>query len=183
MSKTVRLTLYPPNPIIFVSLFFLNISKKGTKHAAFTCNPLSFTNFAETDSLTTVDISVVERYPMKVLAGVRSNTTVDTFVKFRYDSYLNRKALFVGHIRRCFCVIRNAITLLKTHQYDLLPQNFGWTNEGGVMTQPIPPELLVCSLCGGRCETRKCSCKTNKHLDAVSSVTKSRERMYMGIKP
>ena len=37
------------------------VSKVGTKYAALTCNPFSLTNFAETDSLTTVDISVVER--------------------------------------------------------------------------------------------------------------------------
>ena len=33
------------------------VSKVGTKHAAPICNPLSLTNFAETDSLTTVDIT------------------------------------------------------------------------------------------------------------------------------
>ena len=30
---------------------------------------------------------------MKVSAGARSNTTADTFDKFRHDSYLNEKAL------------------------------------------------------------------------------------------
>ena len=54
------------------------VSKVGTKHAALTCNPLSLTKFAETDSLTTVDISVVERYLVKVLTGARSNTTAMT---------------------------------------------------------------------------------------------------------
>ena len=53
----------------------------------------SITNFAETDSLPLVDISVVERYLVKVLAGARSNTTADTFDKFRHDSYFNGKAL------------------------------------------------------------------------------------------
>ena len=67
------------------------VSKVGTKHAALTCNPLSLTKFAETDSLTTVDISVVERYLGKVLAGTRSNTTADTFDKFRHDSYLKKR--------------------------------------------------------------------------------------------
>ena len=151
------------------------VSKVGTKHAALTCNPLSLINFAETDSLTTVDISVVERYMVKVWAGARSNTTADTFHKFRHDSYLKGKALtdlpptssaICGHIRWCFCVIRNAIALLETHQHDLLPQNFGWTIEGSVMiptesTQPILPELLVRCQCGGRCEIRKCKCTAN----------------------
>ena len=146
------------------------VSKAGTKHAALTCNPFSLTNFAETDSLNLVDISVVERYLVKVLAGARLNTTADTFDKFRHDSYFNGKALtdlpptslaICGHIRWCFCMITNAITLLETHQHDLLHQNFGWTIEGSVMIptasiQTILPELLVCCLCGGRCEIRKC---------------------------
>ena len=57
------------------------VSKVGTKHAELTCNPFSLTNFAETDSLTTVDISVVERYIGQVWTGARSNTTADTFEK------------------------------------------------------------------------------------------------------
>ena len=100
------------------------VSKVGTKHAELTCNPFSLTNFAETGSLTTVDIRVVERYIVKVWAGACSNTAADTFEKFRHDSYVNGKALtdlpltwsvICGHIRRCFCVIRNAFTLLETH--------------------------------------------------------------------
>ena len=43
------------------------VSNVGTKHAALACNPLSLTNFAETDSLTKVDISVVERYQPRQL--------------------------------------------------------------------------------------------------------------------
>ena len=165
------------------------VSKVGTKHAALKCNPLSLTNFAETDSLATVDNGVVERYLVKVLAGARSNTTADTFDKFRHDRYFNGKALtdlpptssaICGHIRWWFCVIRNAITLLETHQHDLLPQNFGWTIEGIVMIpttsiQPIPPELLVYCLCGGRCEILKCKCKANGQIYAFSSVTKKRD--------
>ena len=61
-----------------------------------------------------------------------------TLLKLIHYCYLNGKALtdlpptssaICGHIRRCFCVIRNAITLLETHQHDLLDQNFGWTND------------------------------------------------------
>ena len=114
------------------------VSKVGTEHAALTCNPFYLTNFAETDSLTTVDISVVERYLVKVWDGVCSNNTADIFDKLRHDCYFSGKALtdllptssaICGHIRWCFCVIRNAITLLETHQHDLLPQNCGCTNE------------------------------------------------------
>ena len=166
------------------------VSKVGTKHAALTCNPLSLTNFAETDSITKVDISVAERYLVRFgLELVQTPDTADTFDKFRHNSYLNEKVLtdlpptssaICGHVRWCFCVIRNAITLLETYQHDLLPQNFGWTIEVGVMIptasiQPILPELLVCCLCGGRCEIRKCTCKANGHIYGFSSVTKKRD--------
>ena len=114
------------------------VSKVGTKHAALTCNPFYFTNFAKTDSITTFDISIVERCIVKVWDGACSNNTADIFDKLRHDCYLNGKAptdwpptssAICGHISWCFCVIRNAITLLETHQHDLLPQNFDCTNE------------------------------------------------------
>ena len=69
------------------------VSKVGTKNAALTCNPFSLTNFAETDSLTTVYISVVERNIVKVWDGACSNNTADIFDKLRHDCYLNGKAL------------------------------------------------------------------------------------------
>ena len=56
-----------------------DVSKVGTKHGELTCNPFSLTNFAETDSLTSVDISVVERYIGKVWSGARSNITADIY--------------------------------------------------------------------------------------------------------
>ena len=69
------------------------VSKVGTKQDALTCNPFSFTNFAETDSLTTLDISVVEHYLVKVWDGACSNNTADIFDKLRHDCYLNGKTL------------------------------------------------------------------------------------------
>ena len=41
--------------------------------------------------------------------------------------------------------------------------------------QPIPTELFVSCLCGGRCEIRECKCKANGHIYAFSSVTKRRD--------
>ena len=90
---------------------------------------------AGTESLTTVGISVVERYIVKVWDGACSNNTADIFHKLRHDCYLNGKALtdlpptssaICGDIRWCFCVIRNANTLLENNQHDIL---FGCTNE------------------------------------------------------
>ena len=76
------------------------VGKVGTKHAALTCNPLSLTNLAETDPLTTVDISVVERYLVKVRDGACSNNTAGIFDKLRHDCYLNGKELMYHQPRR-----------------------------------------------------------------------------------
>ena len=70
-----------------------DVSKVGTKHAVLTCDPLSLTTFAETDSLTTVDISAVERYIVKVWDGACANNIADIFDKLRHDCYLNGKVL------------------------------------------------------------------------------------------
>ena len=80
--------------LVKVHVLFGNdaVSKVGTKHAALTCNPFYLTNFAETDSLTTVDISVVERYLVKVWDRTCSNNTADIFDKLRHDCYFNGKA-------------------------------------------------------------------------------------------
>ena len=77
-----------------------DVSKVGTKHAALTCNPFSLTNFDETDSLTKVDMSVVERYLVKVWDGACSNNTADIFDKLRHDCYLNEKELIYHQPRR-----------------------------------------------------------------------------------
>ena len=127
------------------------VSKVGIKHAALTCNPFSLTNLAGTESLTTVDIIVVERYLVKAWDRACSFNTADIFDKLRHDCYLNGKALtdlpptssaICGHIRWCFCVIRNAITLLETHQQDLLPQNFGCTN--GIYQYMCQQMMKIC---------------------------------------
>ena len=147
------------------------VSKVGTKHAALVCHPMSLTNFAETNSLTKADISVVEQYLVRLWVGARSNTTVDTFDKLRYDCYLKGKSLnelpptssvIRDHIRRCFFVIRNAVTLLEANHDSLDPKDFGWTNESGVLVpntflHHLPSDILVTCQCTGNCERRhKC---------------------------
>ena len=90
------------------------VSKIGTKYAAITCNPLSLSTFAENDSLTETDISVIEHYLVKLWTGVRSSTTVKTFDELRHNFYLNDKPLnelpptsaaIYGHIQRSFYVV------------------------------------------------------------------------------
>ena len=90
------------------------VSKIGTKYAAITCNPLSLSTFAENDSLTETDISVIEHYLVKLWTGVRSSTTVKTFDESRHNFYLNGKpsnelpptsAAIYGHIQRSFYVV------------------------------------------------------------------------------
>ncbi|MES9884561.1 MAG: hypothetical protein ABW185_27265 [Sedimenticola sp.] len=150
------------------------VSKVGTKHAALVCQPMSLTNFAETNSLAEADIRVVEQYLVRLWAGARSSTTVDTFDKLRYDCYLKGKSLnelpptssvICGHIRRCFFVIRNAITLLEANHDSLDPKDFGWTNESGVLVPErflyhLPPNILVLCQCTGKCD-RRCKCRSN----------------------
>ena len=54
-------------------------------------SPLSLNTFAENDSLTKNDISVIEHYLVKLWTGVRSSTTVKTFDELRHLFYLNGK--------------------------------------------------------------------------------------------
>lgn len=150
------------------------VSKVGTKHAALVCNPMSLTNFAETNTLTDDDIRVVEKYLVKLWAGARTTTTIDTFNRLRYDCYMKGKSLnelpptssaIRGHIQRSFFVIRNAITLLDEHYGSLDPKDFGWTSDSGVLVpekllHPIPPDILVLCQCSGKCD-RRCKCRSN----------------------
>ena len=151
------------------------VSKVGTKHAALVCNPLVLVNFAETDSLTAADMSIVEDFLVKVWSGSRSKPTADTFDKLRHDHYLKGKplnelpptsAVIRGHIRRCFYLIRNVVTLLETRQTGLDPEDFGWTTTNGVLCPTtfmhrLSPELLVVCSCSGKCDTRRCKCKAS----------------------
>ena len=53
-----------------------SLSKVGTKHAAFTCDPIKYrSGFAESDELFEADIGKTEEYLVKVWVGARSNTT------------------------------------------------------------------------------------------------------------
>ena len=69
------------------------VGKIGTKYAAITCKPVSLNTFAENDSLTETDISVIEHYLVKLWTGVRPSTTVKTFDELRHHFYLNGKPL------------------------------------------------------------------------------------------
>ena len=149
------------------------VSKVGTKHAALVCQPMSLINFAETNSLAEADIRDVERYLVRLWEGARSNTTADTFDDLRYNCYLKGKSLnelpptssvICGHIRRCFFVIRNAITLLETN-VTMDPQDFGWTNVSGVLVperflRHLPADILVLCQCTGKCNSR-CKCRSS----------------------
>ena len=64
-------------------------SKIGTKWAAITCNQLYLNTFAENDSLTETDISVIEHHLVKLWTGLHSSTTVKTFDELRHHFYLN----------------------------------------------------------------------------------------------
>ena len=70
------------------------LSKVGTKHAAMTCNPVQYLmNFGEEVVLSEQDIALAERFLVHVWAGVRSNTTAETFDQLRFENFVNGPSL------------------------------------------------------------------------------------------
>ena len=64
------------------------MSKVGTKHAAMASDPVQYlTNFGEVDTLSDQDTALAEKYLIRVWAGVRSNTTAETFDDLKLENY------------------------------------------------------------------------------------------------
>ena len=64
------------------------MSKVGTKHAALASDPAQYlTNFGEADTLSDQDTALAEKYLIRVWAGVRSNTTAETFDDLKLENY------------------------------------------------------------------------------------------------
>ena len=87
------------------------MSKVGTKHAALASDPVQYlTNFGEADTLSDQDTALAEKYLVRVWAGVRSNTTAETFDDLRVENYNSARAgidalpptssVIRGHIQR-----------------------------------------------------------------------------------
>jgi len=153
------------------------LSKIGTKHAAYTCDPDHYLhNFAESDDLTEESSQIVEEYLVRVWTGAVRKTLCKTFDNARYEQHINSQhpkplellpptsSVIRNHIKRGFFILRNLFTILNEQSTVTEATNYGWSNEDGTMLpvkglKPIPPEMLIVCLCRGECDTRRCICK------------------------
>ena len=150
------------------------MSKVGTKHAALVCRPERFlSSFGESPVLSEADLHQAEQYLVHVWAGARSKPTATTFDQLRLDIHRHAvvgleelpptSSVIWGHLRRAFYVIRNVLTLL-TDASQLDPFDYGWINQDGMLLpleslKPIPAKMLSLCGCGGKCNSKRCSCK------------------------
>ena len=144
-------------------------SKIGTKTAALKANPQTYLNkFGEESDLSIHEMSMAERYLIKVLHPKSTSTSFD---QLRVEMYLSRKVSYVelppssqslrGHIQRCYFVIKLGMCLLDG-TFNLNPCDFGWTDATGfILPQktllPLPSYFLVRCGCKKNC-TGLCSC-------------------------
>jgi hypothetical protein len=163
------------------------MSKVGTKNAAIATDPVRYLmNFGETDSLSEQDETLAEKYLVRVWVGVRSKTTAETFHQLRVEYYSRAKAgidslpptsyVIRGHIRRAAFLVYKACHLLgatsQQRQDNLEPLEHGWEQHFGTLLpskcmKPLPPTLLTICKCAGKCDTRRCGCRSA----GVSCVT------------
>ena len=154
------------------------MSKVGTKRAAITCDPVQYLiNFGEAEELSDQDISLAERYLVRVWAGARSTTTAETFDQLRVDNYTSASAgidalpptssVIRGHIHRGAFLVHRACQLLATdneREARLVPVEHGWEDHDGTLLpskclKPLPLGLLIMCKCAGKCDTRRCACR------------------------
>ena len=66
------------------------LSRIGTKHAAFTCEPQKcLRNFAESDELSDESMKIVEEYLVRVWIGAGRKMPCKTFDRARLESHIN----------------------------------------------------------------------------------------------
>ena len=148
------------------------MSKIGTKYASWTFQPADFLmNFAEDVSFIEEDFQLVEKYLVKVWAGIRSKTNATSFDQLRMELYhsvsLNMlpptSAVMRGHILRGFYLIRRAVSLLELEPTDMNPVNYGWNEESGNLLpskffKHLPSVATIICNCKSDC-TKRCKCK------------------------
>ncbi len=155
------------------------MSKVGTKHAAIVSDPVQYlTNFGEADILSEQDIALAEKYLVHVWAGVKSTTTAETFDQLRFETYTSTSAgidslpptssVIRGHIHRGAYLVKKACQLLVTtneREATLAPIEHGWEENSGSLLpskcmKPLPLSLLTTCKCAGKCDTRRCGCRS-----------------------
>ena len=139
--------------------------KVGSKHAAMASDPVQYlTNFGEVDTLTDQDTALAEKYLVRVWAGVRSNTTAETFDDLRLENYSSARAgidalpptssVIRGQIQRGAFLVHHACPSFETAKEPMArqgPLEHGWEEHVGTLLpskglKPLPPSLLTVSL-------------------------------------
>ncbi len=154
------------------------LSKIGTKHSDIACNPVKYlASFGESPVLSEYDIRMVELFLVHVWSGARYKPMASTFDYLRLEFYTSSSvkafddlpptsSVIHGHITRSFYVIRGAVTLLNcNNRCELDPTDFWWENVDGALKPTkylklLLPDLLTPCTCGGKCDTKRCGCKS-----------------------
>ena len=150
------------------------ISKVGTKNAALFFDPVSSLSiFGESPILSELELTEAEQYLVKCWYGVRSTTAAKTFNELRLQvktttvtelhQYPPTSSVIRGHLKRCYYIVRNAITLLGDN-LQLDPCDYNWKELDGVMVpekclNPLPDGVLKLCGCATMCDSKKCYCK------------------------
>ena len=152
------------------------LSRIGTKHAAFTCEPQKYLkNFAKTNELSEESSKMVEEYLVRVWTVAGRKTSCQTFDQARLEAHINSvtpktlaqlpptSSVIRNHIQRAFFVIRNVLCVLIDGAPVLSATDYDWFSDGGTIMpanglKPIPEDMLTVCKCGGKCDTNRCLC-------------------------
>ena len=153
-------------------------SKVGTKTAALKYNPeIYLAQFGESPELNTENIRLAEEYLVKVWDS-RGKPKEQTFNDLRLRKYLHKNTSIldlpptsrsvVGHIKRCYFIIRQNMSLLGNF-YDDNPRNHDWIETADSLMvpdknfAPLPISFTARCTCQKRC-TGRCQCLGNETI-------------------
>jgi len=117
----------------------------------------------------------VEEYLVHVWTGAGRKTSSHTFNQVRLENHFKgatpkplaqlapTSSVIRTHIQRAFFILRNVLNLLNDRGAVLDPVNRGWFCDGGTILpvkglKPLPADMLIVCKCGGKCDTKRCSC-------------------------
>ena len=152
------------------------LSSIGTKLAAIKLDPLyHLSEFGEHAILHDHEVTLAEKYLVRVWHGVRSKTDACNFDELRLeyhrkdnpvplDNFPPTSSVIREHLKRGYYVIRKSLNLLSSDPAIPNPIDSGWFIHDGCLfpTQglnPIPDGLICTCSCKGKCHG-KCKCYT-----------------------
>ena len=152
------------------------LSKIGTKHAAFACEPEKYlTYFAESHDFNDELAEKVEEYLVRVWASAGRKTPSKTFDQLRLEHHIKvatpkplaqlppTSNVIRAHIQWAFYVVYNVLNLLDDRRPVLDHTNHGWICDDGTPLpvkglMPLPAAVLTVCRCDGKCATKSCQC-------------------------